>query len=184
MGTYGLANQRVTPRLEVLRGFDPQCTSGTTTPVAYPVASGVTIKSGQVVTPDWNATDSRYEWVLGLTGSVNRPHFAINDSDDEDVVSAGKLPALFCGKDLEIQTPFFKSDDTYDVGVKIVADDNVDGNVRVYTANTETIVGECSCVGAIDLRGVNSNVQGVEVPGTALVITLNTLYERPATINA
>ena len=107
IGTY----KRVKPRVRVLRGFNPQ--EPFTLSQGAPVAADVTIKSGQVISLDWNAAASQYEWVLGVP-SANvgaTPYIALNDSADYDVVEADKLPGLSCAGQFEIATPFYKAAD-------------------------------------------------------------------------
>ncbi len=59
---YGTVN-RSKPVLQILRGWNPN--EPTTNYVAYRVASGVTIKSGQVISAIKNDADDVYEWVTG-----------------------------------------------------------------------------------------------------------------------
>jgi len=148
--------KRQTPRIEVHRGFNPN--EPHTLSAAHPVASGVTIVSGQVISKQWNGTTSQYEWVLGVAGANIVPHFALNDSADEDVIEAGVLPALSAQGQFELSTPFYKDGDTYNDGVALTFD-GVTGDVKATTAGSgEPILGICSKMhGLIDITGTNSN---------------------------
>jgi len=99
--------------VEVLRGFNPNEPHSLTQ--AYPVADGVTILSGMVVSLAYDtAYEGNHKWVKGWTAGV--PYIAINDwvpgvgtglGSDADVMEAGKLPALSSAGQFEIQTPFW-----------------------------------------------------------------------------
>ena len=97
--------------MEVLRGFNPN--EPQTLTQAYPVADGVTVLSGQVVSLVYDdAYVGKHKWVLGWTAGI--PYIAINDwapstglGADADVMEAGKLPALSSAGQFEIQTPFW-----------------------------------------------------------------------------
>jgi len=103
----------------VLRGFNPNEPHQLSQ--AYPVADGVDILSGMVISL---VADSTYEgghkWVKGWTAGI--PYIAINDwvngvgaglGSDADVMEAGKLVGLSSAGQYEIQTPFWaKSDGT------------------------------------------------------------------------
>jgi len=89
-------------RVHVLRGFngvDPQ----TLTRVA-PVASGVTVYSGQVI-----SLNNTGEWVLGQYQAGRTCYIALSNSADTDVVSCGKLPGLSCAGEFEIEMAWFDS---------------------------------------------------------------------------
>lgn len=101
--------KRQYPRVEVLRGYNPN--EPFTLSAAYPVADGVTILSGMVCSLQYNVdADGLTKWVKGWAAGI--PYIAINDwnpdtQKDEDVFEAGKLPALSCAGQYEIQTPFW-----------------------------------------------------------------------------
>jgi len=157
---YGLVNERIAPRIEVLRGYRPETPYEMRT--AYPVAFGVTIKSGQVIAPKWNATALTYEWVLpgAGTGHVADFYWAADDSTDEDVQEAGKLPALSCAGQFEFETPYFDADGTYTVGAQLTPDLDNPGDVKVVTPNDGTlpVIGQISRVSPVALQ---STVNGV-----------------------
>lgn len=124
--------KRQYPRVEVLRGFNPN--EPFTLTQAYPVADGVTILSGQVISKSWNAALGQYEWVLGWTAGV--PFIAYNDDQDKDVLEAGTLPGLSSAGQFEIQTAFWKAaDEALFVVDTPVCPDGVTGNIKVATAN-------------------------------------------------
>jgi hypothetical protein len=172
MPTYGLSNQRDYPRLEVLRGFDPQNPSAAAGWAEYPVKAGVSFLSGQIISPEYNATTGVVEWVKGAANGV--PHFALEDSTDEDGVAAGRIPALSCEGDFLIQTPHYE-DTTYVFGDKIVA--GTSGEVgKVTKAGASD--GDQFVIGRIDrhngpssIKGTNSNVKPA---GQTDVLTIRT----------
>lgn len=105
--------KRQYPLVRVLRGYDPM--EPHVLSQAYPVADGVTVLSGQVVSLVYDtAYEGDHKWVLGWTAGI--PYIAINDwvpgvgtglGSDADVMEAGKLPALSSAGQFEIQTPFW-----------------------------------------------------------------------------
>jgi len=138
IGTY----KRVKPRVRVLRGFNPQ--EPFTLSQGAPVASGVTILSGQVISLAWNAAASQYEWVLGVPAAAvgATPYISLNDSIDYDVVEAGKLPGLSSAGQFEIQTPHFKSADANGFVVDApVTYDGETGNIKLWVAPVEGVAG-------------------------------------------
>ena len=134
MPQYGTI-KRVKPRVVVLRGFNPQ--EPFQLSQAAPVASGVTILSGQVISLAWNSTLSQYEWVLGVATTGATPYIALNDSADYDVVEAGKLPGLSSAGKFEIRTPFYKAADAANFVVDApVTYDGVTGDIKLWVQNT------------------------------------------------
>jgi hypothetical protein len=127
MPTFGTI-KRQKPRIEVLRGYDPN--EPTTFTQTAPVKDNVTIQSGQVISLEYSLTESRYEWTLGVEGTnadanaITMAYIALQDSTDEDVLSAGNMVGLSCAGQFEIESAFFASkigatDQTYDVDVPI-----------------------------------------------------------------
>jgi len=170
---------RAYPRVRVLRGWNPN--EPQTLTQSLPVASGVTILSGQAISPKWNSVTSQNEWVLGLDAGATTLYVAIKDSADLDVVSAGTLPALSCAGKFEIQTPFYKTGDSFNEGVFVTAD-GVTGDFKAVAATTTTdnIYGVVTRIhGVTDLgpQGLNE-VSGVEVDGSGniYVLTFSTLF--------
>jgi hypothetical protein len=111
---YGIT-VRTKPRIQVLKGFDPMSNAGLKQ-TAF-VKSGVTIYSGQAITLEWVAGNSRYEWVLATRANAlagQTVYFADKDSTDGDVIEGGLSGYSSLGN-YEIQTAFFKADDTYNV---------------------------------------------------------------------
>ncbi len=115
---YGTVN-RSKPVLQVLRGWNPN--EPTTNSVAYRVQSGVTIKSGQVISAVKNDADDVYEWVLGLHADATIPYFAHQDSDQTDVVSANSLVGLSCLGVLVLRTGYYVAGETYTVDTPLTA---------------------------------------------------------------
>ena len=133
MPRYGTI-KRTKPRVVVLRGFNPQ--EPFQLSQAAPVASGVTILSGQVISLAWNSSLSQYEWVLGVATTGATPYIALNDSADYDVVEAGKLPGLSSAGKFEIRTPFYKTADAANFNVDVpVTFDGTTGNIKVWSFN-------------------------------------------------
>jgi hypothetical protein len=163
---------RAYPRVRVLRGWNPN--EPQTLTQSLPVATGVTILSGQVISPKWNATLSQNEWVLGLDAAALTLYVAVKDSADLDVVSAGTLPALSCAGKFEIQTAFYKTGDTYNEGIFLTAD-GVTGNLKAVAATTTTdhIFGVVTRIhGVTDLGAAGLNeVSGIATATTVLTFT-------------
>jgi len=166
---YGTV-QRVHPRVRVLRGYNPN--EPQTLTQSLPVATAVTILSGQVISPKWNSVTSQNEWVLGKDSAATLVYIALKDSADLDVLSAGTLPALSCAGKFEIQTPFYKTGDTYNEGVFLTAD-GVTGDLKATTA-----------VSINDIYGVVTRQHGVTsiaaedsgFSGAATVLIFTTLF--------
>lgn len=161
--------KRQYPRVEVLRGFNPN--EPFTLTQAYPVADGVTILSGQVISKSWNAALGQYEWVLGWTAGI--PFIAYNDDQDADVLEAGKLPGLSSAGQFEIQTAFWKDADEANLVVDApVGPDGTTGNIKVVALEDGTpIMGHVTRNhGVLDLgptgsgnNGKNSNAVNLKV---------------------
>lgn len=143
--------QRPKRRIYVLRGFDPVATDSITHNA--PVAPGVTILSGQVISLDANG-----QWVLG--GTTGKPvYFALSDSTDTDVRSSGYLPALSVLGEFEIETAWFNTSVTYNDGDKLTYDAN-GLVVPVTNAATQDVVGFVSRGGA---KRLNHDANGNRV---------------------
>jgi len=120
--------KRQYPRVEVLRGYNPNEPQQLSQ--AFPVADGVTILSGQVISRSWNGGLGQYEWVRGWISGV--PFIAINDSSDADILEAGKLPALSSAGQYEIQIGFWKNSDEANFVVDApVGPDGTTGDIQV-----------------------------------------------------
>lgn len=163
----------------MLRGFNPN--EPHTLTQAFPVKDGVTILSGQVVSLEWNGTLSQYEWTLGWQAG-RLPYIAYNDSQDEDVLEADKLPALSSLGQFEIQTAFWKDADEASFVVDVpVGPDGTTGDIKVATLESgEPIMGYVTRIhGAEDLgptgegnNGQNSSAEVVNLK----VVTFVTAY--------
>lgn len=168
MPTYGTI-KRSKPRVGVLRGFDPN--EPRTRLAAYPVSidsnTGATlvIRSGQTISLKCNASLSQDEWVLGVTalesGVLRTPYIALNDSYDEDVIEAGKLPGLSCSGQFEIRTGYFKTGDDANLknGVPITFD-GTSGDVKATTFGSGVPVIGIVTRGVEDLKGHDSSAIG------------------------
>lgn len=141
--------KRAKRRVNVLRGFDGS--DPTTFTHNAPVADGVTIYSGQVV-----SLDSNGEWVLGATkGKV--PYIALSDSVDTDVSSSGLLPALSCAGKFEIETAWYASGVYTDNTVIVAATGGDAGKIAAQatpsTSASTDILGIATRGGLKDLNG-------------------------------
>lgn len=147
MPRSGLTGIRANARVLVLRGYDPN--SPSTLTQTLPVASSVTVLSGQVVSPVWSSSHGSHAWALGLTGGT--PYIALQDSEDEDVSEAGNLTGLSCAGQFEIQTAFYEgADSVYTLG-KVISAGATSGSVCGATAgatagNGSVIIGFVSRV--------------------------------------
>jgi hypothetical protein len=125
MPSLGLSSLRAKPQLEILSGVAPTVTSTGNPLRQLPVASGVTILSGEVMSPSWNAGLQRYEWVLG--GTAGEPaYLAVTDSTAQDVIEADKLSGAPLSGNFEVQTPYYKAADAANFIEK--APITIDGN--------------------------------------------------------
>ena len=159
MPTYGTI-KRAKVSVEVLRGYDPMET--TTLTQSYPVADGVTIKSGQVIYADWSAENNRYEWKNGCAAG-HTPFIALEDSTAEDVISAGKLPGLSCAGKFEIQTGYYKADGGDYFNDQPLTYDGTTGDLKVAT-NADVVLGSVTRIhGPISLKGKNSSAVNLNV---------------------
>lgn len=96
--------QRTKPRLRVIKGYVGQ-NSNQRQEVA-PVASGMAIMSGMLISKLWSTDNSRYEWVLGLvSGAI--PYIALQDYTDADVLAAGGLTGLSCAGQFTLESAYF-----------------------------------------------------------------------------
>ena len=163
--------QRVHPRVRVLRGYNPN--EPQTLTQSLPVATGVTILSGQVISPLWNAVTSQNEWVLGKDTGATLVYIALKDSTDLDVVSAGTLPALSCAGKFEIQTPFYKTGGTYNEGVFLTAD-GVTGDLMPVTSVTSL----ANIYGIVTRQHGVTNIATEEsgISGATTVLIFTTLF--------
>lgn len=130
--------KRAKPKLNVLRGFKPN--EPDSYAVGAPVASGVTVLSGQIVYLDWISADSQYVWKVGCAPGAT-PHIALQDSVDPDVVAAGSLVGLSCAGQFEVQTGYYTATGaTYNIDTLLTYDTQNMGNVVPTTAAAGTLV--------------------------------------------
>jgi hypothetical protein len=152
MPTFGTI-KRQKPRLEVLRGYNPN--EPHTFTQAVPVAADEEILSGQLITEVYSSGEDRYEWFLGVYdtdgnpladstaiaaaaagGTLAKVFVALQDSTDEDVLSAGNLVGLSCAGQFELESAFFAANvaaaaQTYNVDTPLTpcGNDEVDSTV-------------------------------------------------------
>lgn len=110
----------------------------------HPVASGVTILSGQLITLVENTTDAQLEWTIGYDSGAEgaRPYtfyFAVDDSADGDVLAAGNLQGLSVNGDYELSTAHYKSGETYKAGDPLTFD-GVTGDLKKATLATDLVL--------------------------------------------
>lgn len=144
--------RRTKPRVEVLRGWDPN----EPTTFTQTVRASEAILSGQLISLNWNSTDSVYEWELG-GGAGRIPYIAVQDSTDEDVLECGKLTGLSCAGKFEIETAYFTTG-TYGVD-KFLTWDGTTGNVKVATEGDDIIGIVTRNHTTKSLNKINSNVE-------------------------
>lgn len=172
---YG-TTQRTKPRLQVLRGWDPNNPTHRTQ--RAPIATGVTIKSGQVISLAWGSGGYQ-EWNLGVASATVIPFFAVQDSDDFDVISSGVLTGLSSLDNIELQTPYFKASPTPSYGhqVALKADGTTGDVTTVSTADLNAagfILGYASRYNApVNIAATNTEAT-VDGSGEVLVLTLVT----------
>lgn len=148
---YG-TEQRTKPRLIVLRGWDPH--NPAMRHVSAPVASGATIKSGQLIGLRNNASVKEFDLSLAAAGDV--AFFAMQDSDDFDVVASGVLTGLNSADQCEIQTPYYSA--TFVLGDNVTYDVAVPGSVIKASGNAAgALCGKVSVIGGtVDIKPINS----------------------------
>lgn len=157
--------RRDLPRLNVLRGWPGNETTSLTHIAEPKAAEG--IKSGMVITLDGSG-----KWIKATASLSNNKvvYWATADQSDTDVVSSGRLLGLSVLGKYELQTPYFKSDDTYatDSWLKV---HTVAGHVALATINTATdeIVGICTRGGKSNIASTNSE----STPSSGNVFVLN-----------
>jgi hypothetical protein len=109
------------PRLKVYRGYDPN--EPTTLTQTAPVASNVTVYSGQLICLQKSGTTTNQEWVLCTQSKLAAgavPYLALQDGADFDVRCTG-LTGLSCAGDFEVGTGFYDTGETYDVDTALTA---------------------------------------------------------------
>lgn len=145
--------RRTKPRVEVLRGWDPN----EPTTFTQTVRASEAILSGQLISLAWNNTDSVYEWELG-GGAGRIPYIAVQDSTDEDVLECGKLTGLSCAGKFEIETAYFTTG-TYGVDTLLTWDGSTAGNVKPAAATNDIIGIVTRNHTTKSLDKINSNVE-------------------------
>lgn len=168
--------QRTKPRLSVLRGWEPN--EPVTGQRALPVKAGVTIKSGQVISAKFDGTTARTEWVLGKDAGAALCYVATADSTDFDVVAAGLLVGIpFSGK-FVIETPYYKSGDTYTNDIFLTADGTT-GDLKATTLESgEPIYGvvRVPAEATTNTGVVNVTASDSSAVAPVTVLRLETMY--------
>lgn len=104
-----------------------------------PVADGVTVLSGQLI-----SKDSDGNWVLGVAKG-KEPFVALKDSDEPDVGATpnGYLPAVSLRGDYTIETAYYVDSGTYNVGDPLIA--ATGGNAGSFTlATSDSFTGDAT----------------------------------------
>ena len=138
MPRSGLVNTRLKPRVTVLRGFDPNAPMTLTQ--SFPVKSGQTVLSGQLIYASWDTSANQYAWSIGATAGTT-PHIALQDGADQDVSEAGKLTGLSCAGQFEIQTAYFTGSATATVGMIVVPSSSTTGSIAPSSGTGQIILG-------------------------------------------
>jgi hypothetical protein len=138
MPRSGLVNTRLKPRVTVLRGFDPNAPMTLTQ--SFPVKSGQTVLSGQLIYASWETSANQYAWSIGATAGTT-PYIALQDGADQDVSEAGKLTGLSCAGQFEIQTAYFTGGATALVGTIVVPSSSITGSIAPTSATGQIILG-------------------------------------------
>lgn len=206
MPTFGTI-QRNYPKLEVLRGFDPN--EPRTRQISYPISATATngtngvIMSGQVISLWYNSTLNREEWVLGVATAGATPHFALQDWNDADVVESGVLTGLSCSGQFEPQTGYFDGNTgllfgngsgvaaasgtpvtnaAYNPDVPLTFSTVIYGNITTTTLGSGVpVIGFVSRNrGPLNLNGPGSNGYGQNsnvLPANNFAVSFNTVWE-------
>ena len=172
---YGTVT-RTKPRVLIHRGWDPN--NPTQRSVNAPIAAGVTIRSGQVISLSSN--NGVMEWVLGQPAAGDIPFIAYQDSDDFDVVASGGLTGLSSQDQIELSTPYFRATPVtvaYGKQVRLKAD-GVTGNVTTaLTTDRQTLGFQSRYDGPHDIAAEYPGA-AVDGSGHVLVLTLTTDFQR------
>lgn len=128
------------PRIQVLHGLDANLPNSLRDR-EFP-KSNAAIKSGMLISRKWDGA-SKYEWVKGIDGNAGATlFFAYQSQTDFDVVECGMITGLSCAGDFEIQTPYFKTGETYNDGT-LLTYDGATGDLKP-AASTDIIVARVS----------------------------------------
>jgi len=134
-----IKTNRPKPRVQILRGWDLVSTS--TLHQVHRAKAGENIRSGMIISREWDATDGVYQWVKGCPAS-RTPFIAFQDDTEADVVAAQGLTGISLSGDYEIQTGYFTTG-TYNADTALAVDNANPGNLKV-AATGERIVGRVS----------------------------------------
>ena len=121
-----IKTNRTKPRVQILRGWDLVSTS--TLHQVHAVKAGEAIKSGMVISREWVSGNNRYEWVKGCVNG-RAPFIAFQDATEADVVATEGLTGISISGDYEIQTGYFKTEQTYNIDT-LLTYDGVSGEVK------------------------------------------------------
>lgn len=144
--------KRSKPRLAVLRGWDINNPSNIA-PRAVSAEDQGTILSGHVISKNGDG-----EWIKGVDATEPATiAFAIQDDVDFDVVGSGVITGLSVLGKYEIQTPFFKSDDTYTPGLPVTYDGTT-GNIKITTLESGAPILGYVSAGKVNVAPANSSI--------------------------
>lgn len=168
--------------MTVERGSDPNGAMNRET--VAPVANGVVIKSGQLMSLSFNVDgDGLEKWILGWDPVAQPnavPFFSKYDSDDTMVSSSGLLSGLSCADNYELTTAYYTPDASLLHGVYLVSDTGTPGNVKwignAPAAGTMVLGKVAKYNGAHDIAPVNSGVTR-DGNGQVLVLRLQTQFQ-------
>lgn len=167
--------QRATPRVQIYRGWDPNNPT-TNRSVNAPIATGVNIVSGQVISLQSN--NGVYQWILGAVAPA-LPYIAYQDSLDFDVQASGGLTGLSCLDQIELYTAFFNPTPAgvpYGTNQRLKADGATGNVTTALTTDKPTLGYQTRFDGPVDIA---QQVPGVTPNGSGqvLVLVLTTDYQ-------
>jgi hypothetical protein len=162
--TYDGPYRRAKQRIAVLRGY-PGNESTSFTYSAKP-KDGEGILSGMLI-----SLDNNDNWVKGVPAGKT-PYFAYHDQTDTDVKSSGLLLGLSCAGNFEIETGYFKSDDTYVTDSPLIAGttSNVGSVAKGTLTGAADIIGFATRGGRQDTTKTNSEAGTIAGPNYTLTL--------------
>ena len=156
--------KRPTRRMYIVNGSD--LVTAKKQQAFLPVDEGKVILSGEPVSREWGNDEQIFKNPSADSTSI---YFANADSFDWDVKGAGKLPAIYCGDDFEVQTAFFDTSKDYKPGdllyIKSAASEQQDGTAGHYILTNVKDDGFTSEPGNNDKKGDKASVVGVVSKG-------------------
>lgn len=168
--------KRPTRRMYIVNGSD--LVTAKKQQAFLPVDEGKVVLSGEPVSREWGTDEQIFKNPSANSTSI---YFANADSFDWDVKGAGKLPAIYCGDDFEVQTAFFDTSKDYKPGdllyIKQAPSEQQDGTAGhfiVTNAKGDSFVGKEHVVGVVSkgvikLGSVTAQNGGIRVTSNAIV---------------